>query len=75
MQRPEDSTPELIDIFMQHISNLFDTVLQRPDVMDLIALYNSGDLVFQIHDGQIIIGRQDIVGPPDSVPEEWTDAG
>jgi hypothetical protein len=57
--------------FALHISNLFDAVIARDDFPELLGMYAAGDLVFQVHDGAVIMGRRDIGGPPDEVPEEW----
>lgn len=64
-----------IEMFAVHISGLMDKVIARPDILDLIGMYFAGDLVFQIHDGAVVIARRDIPGPPDTVPNDWVDRG
>lgn len=64
-----------IEVFAVHISGLMDRVIARPDILDLIGTYYAGDLVFQIHNGAVVIARRDISGPPDVVPSDWMNEG
>lgn len=71
----EDQSPrgQALNLFAQHIANLFDRVIGRPDSLDLVGMYNAGDLAFQIHNGELVIARTDIAPPPNEVPTEWLD--
>ncbi|WP_217251909.1 hypothetical protein [Streptomyces sp. AC602_WCS936] len=67
----EENLRKAREKFARHIANLFDSVIARDDFPELVGMYMAGDLVFQVHDGAVIMGRRDIDGPPDEVPEEW----
>jgi hypothetical protein len=66
-----DDLQKIRDNFALHIGNLFDAVIVRDDFPELLGMYMAGDLVFQVHDGAVIMGRREIPGPPDEVPDEW----
>ncbi|GAA3637307.1 hypothetical protein ACG5V6_01940 [Streptomyces chitinivorans] len=66
-----DPRAQLADLFMQHMANLLDQVVNRDDFVELAGSYLSGDLAIQIHDGELVLAHRDIGGVPDTIPPEW----